>query len=384
MFETGIYKASGMQRQFWILNQLYPESSAYNIILCFKVKGPIDLKTLEMALYELFKRHDIFRMSFYLSGNELFFNINKDFTEFNLIEIVDLKSKEYSEIPQELIKEVRNPFLLDSERPARVKLFQLKSDLQYLTITMHHIICDLRTKDIICEELSYFYNNLLYGNRIDQLPSVPSYHSYCEHYHKWINSDQYNKMIHFWSNEISKLQPLGIPTDKTRPAFSQHHGSSTDLFFSKEETSLIDEFAKDLDITSFIVLLASYSVLLNALSNNNVICIGVPLSNRRLDEFKNTAGCFVNILPIIINFDSDLTIIGLIHQIRKKLLFAHRNQELPFEVIAQLQRLPKRSDINPVFQAGYTFDHHSALQFQNTEIEKIIIVTWWLTARSFC
>lgn len=366
-------KASGFQRQYWILNQLFPESSAYNVISCFKICGIIDLIALDQSLIKLINRHDIFRMSFCLSDNDLIINIVDSKSE----EILNLTyvqcDSSSNDILSIITEEVRKPFHLENEKPFRIKLFCTHPDVFYFTITFHHIICDLRTKDIISNELCLLYNNYRDVNFKLNPINISPYYSYCEEFDKWKNSQQYYKMIEYWRSEINKIELLNIPTDYQRQSIPKHIGDVFRINFNAEESSSIHNYATTMNVTPFIVLLASYYLILQRYSSNNTICIGVPLTNRRLEKYSDTAGCFVNILPIIIDFTTIITFKDLVHEVRNKLLLAHRNQEIPFETISNLRNGNKSLEINPIFQAGYTFEHPMNLNLKDTDSQNILI-----------
>ena len=58
------------QQRLWFLDQLEPDSAAYNIpdALCFN--GPLNLDALERSLSEIVRRHEILRTTFQSSDGE--------------------------------------------------------------------------------------------------------------------------------------------------------------------------------------------------------------------------------------------------------------------------------------------------------------------------
>ena len=54
------------QERLWLLNQLEPDSAAYNRYLAYHISGPLDLAALEQSLDELARRHETLRTGFYL------------------------------------------------------------------------------------------------------------------------------------------------------------------------------------------------------------------------------------------------------------------------------------------------------------------------------
>ena len=64
--------ASAIQKQFWIIQQIHPETSAYNVPSVFRVKGNLDVSILEKSINEVISRHGIFRTLFSNEGEELY------------------------------------------------------------------------------------------------------------------------------------------------------------------------------------------------------------------------------------------------------------------------------------------------------------------------
>ena len=55
---------SAAQRRLWILQKLEPESSAQNRPLGIRLKGKLELKSLEASLNEIVRRHEALRTIF--------------------------------------------------------------------------------------------------------------------------------------------------------------------------------------------------------------------------------------------------------------------------------------------------------------------------------
>src|ERR1044072_4005234 len=52
------------QQRLWFLDQLTPGSSFYNISQAIRLRGHLDIKTLEASLSEVVRRHEILRTRF--------------------------------------------------------------------------------------------------------------------------------------------------------------------------------------------------------------------------------------------------------------------------------------------------------------------------------
>ena len=58
------YPLSFAQQRLWFLQELEPDSAAYNIPRAFRIRGALDVKALEQTLSEIVRRHEILRTTF--------------------------------------------------------------------------------------------------------------------------------------------------------------------------------------------------------------------------------------------------------------------------------------------------------------------------------
>ena len=65
------FPLSFAQRMFWFLDQLQPDTPAYNLPRVVKIKGELDIQALRKAFGILLRRHDILRTGFFSSEGEL-------------------------------------------------------------------------------------------------------------------------------------------------------------------------------------------------------------------------------------------------------------------------------------------------------------------------
>ena len=83
-------QVSKIQKQFWILNEIYPKSGAYNLFSVFRLSEPLKAEYVQKALQYVVDRHEPLRTSFEFIDSELFQIIQDSgetgisFTEVNL------------------------------------------------------------------------------------------------------------------------------------------------------------------------------------------------------------------------------------------------------------------------------------------------------------
>ena len=69
--QSGPCPLSFAQEQFWLLDQMVPDSPAYNIVDVIAISGAYDGAALKRALDELVRRHEILRTSVSLIDGQL-------------------------------------------------------------------------------------------------------------------------------------------------------------------------------------------------------------------------------------------------------------------------------------------------------------------------
>lgn len=367
-----VFEISRIQEQFWILHNLFPENTAYNIPAALKITGDINIPALEKSVNLLIQKHEALRASFAELDRKIFQKTRDEENIDYKIECIEM-GKSYSEesARDPILKEFHSTFDLTEWPLFRIKLFTFNDRVSILTIVFHHIIVDLRSKQIFEKELSEYYNSITAGSRNIEKVAVRNYSEFSNWLNSWLVTEEAVKKIEEWRNEVPETEELlEIAPDFPRPKINNLEGRSNYFALDTNISRKVKEFAKGFTVDSFTVLLAAYSIFLNRLSNKSGIIIGIPLTNRRDGEFSDTFGCFVNIVPILVKFREGITGKEIIKQVRQSLLRAHRKQEVPFLMINELLRRESRDSI---LQVGFTFQPPMKLSLSELNIQPLQI-----------
>jgi len=196
-----------------------------------------------------------------------------------------------------------------------------------------------------------------------------SYSDYSKWENSWLRSEEADKMVDDWKKYIPAFPgTLDLPADFPKPETNNLTGKRKYFIIDNELTSWILRFARENSVNTLTVLLTAYAIFLNRLSNRPEFIIGVPQANRRKPEFKDTFGCFVNIVPLLVRWNDTLTGYDLMMQIRQSLLAAHRLQEMPFLRIKE--RLGKKG-ANHMLQAGFAIEPPMRLSLNYLDIQPV-------------
>ena len=364
---------SKIQEQFWILNFLHKNNTAYNIPSVFQINGVPNVDYLQKSIDILIQRHELLRTIFFLEKENVFQKLDglKHVLKVNTVNVKE--SFHGGSIPKDVNDEIHTPFDLMGGSLFRVTLFVFENNVSILTIVFHHIIVDLHSKKIFGEELSLLYNSFCQGEVAQLAPQQFSYFDYVEKYTKWLETPMAEEMLDYWLKEIEDTNlTLDLPTDFERPKQLSLKGRSVKFSIDQKLSSNIKSFATKNLVKPFVILLSAYAATLSRLSNKKQVIIGVPLSNRRREENKNIFGCFVNIVPIKIDFSGNITGESLVKQVRVALFKAHRNQELPLLYLIDRAKSKMKDVNNSIFQTAFTFEPPMTLTLNNLDVKPLI------------
>ena len=164
---------SGQQR-LWFLHELEPESYAYNICSGLRLRGALDVSALQRSLDALVSRHESVRTRLVTVAGEPRQIV--DAARAVPMAVLDLAAETETAAEAALAdaarNEARRPFDLGSGLLLRATLIRLAPESHALLISVHHIVSDGWSLDLMQKELTALYAAFVEG-RPDPLPPLP-------------------------------------------------------------------------------------------------------------------------------------------------------------------------------------------------------------------
>ncbi len=358
--------ASSLQRQFWLLQRLLPETRAYHVGSVFRIRGHLDVRALEGAFEDLIARHAALRTTFEERDGGLRQRVHPasppDFDEI----AIGVEPE-----GEEVTTELRRPFDLARGPLLRVRLWRRAPDDHVLAWTMHHVVCDLATKTMLAAELSARYALRRAGHAppFALAPGPEQYPAFAGWEREWLAGDEARRAEDYFAEQLRVVPPpLALPEDRPRPPVQSPRGARVTFELGSAFTGRLESASADWRTKPFLVLLTAYALLLSRYGGEERVVIGVPFSNRRREPSQSTVGCFVNTLPVPVERAGDPAFLELLRRIRGTFLGHHRHQELPLERIVALCRPARDTGRNPLFQAGFTFEPPMDLALEGLEV----------------
>lgn len=330
------YPLTSSQNRLWLLSQLENGSQAYNVPYALKITGELSKEKLEESLRLLIERYEILRTSFKINKDngmvqqwitpweEVDFNIEeKNFYENGNNEKT---IKTYlEEISQQLFDLEKSPLL-------RASLIKTAKEEYIFFLSLHHIITDGWSMQIIVFEVMQIYSSLIKGEKLN----LPKLKIQYKDYAVWL-SNATNKIKNdiseqYWLNQFSDVLPvLDLPSSKVRPVIQTYNGKTISFNFSKSFAASLKSFSKTNGVTLFMTLMTGIKIMLHKYSSQRDIIIGTPVAGRLHPVLENQIGLFLNALAIRTKISSCDRFIDLLKKEKQTLLDAYEHQAYPFE-----------------------------------------------------
>ncbi|WP_163997838.1 non-ribosomal peptide synthetase, partial [Pyxidicoccus caerfyrddinensis] len=349
----GALPLSFAQQRLWLLDQIEPGNTAYNLPTVIRLRGALDVAALEKAFTALVERHESLRTLFTAQEDEPTQRILPP-SAFPLT-VVDLGSlppdEREARAERLALEETQRPFDLARGPLLRALLLRLDSEEHVLAATMHHIVSDGWSMSVLVSEVAAAYGAFASGRELKVPPLPIQYADYAAWQRGWLRGDALEQQLGYWREQLSGAAPvLELPTDKPRPAVQSIRGLHLPVHVPAQVVKRLEALCQREGVTPFMALLAVWQVLLSRYSGQDDIVVGSPIAGRTRTETEGLIGFFVNTLVLRTQVDPRASFRELLARVRATTLGAYDHQDVPFEkLVEELQ--PQRSiSHSPLFQ----------------------------------
>lgn len=356
--EAAYYELSHAQERIWTTAQIEENKISYNICMNKVLEG-VDPGLLIRALQQLLLRHDSLRTVFTNVDGHTRQRVLQG-TEWFGVAQVDLRgTPDAAQKVQELYnRETVTPLDVETRPPIRCSLLQLENDTCVLLFTLHHIIADAWTMDVLYRDMQAIYASLAtYGeNRVP--PLKLQYKDFVAWEKKQLTGE--NLLLHknYW---LSVFQPpipqLQMSTDFPRPAVMTYHGVSTVLHIDAGLRDKLKVVGGNHNASLFMLLLAALNTLLYRYTGQQDLIIGSPFAGRNYPELEDQAGIYINLFAFRTRITAGERWEQLLEKIKHTVLEAYGHHIYPFDFIIKdlkIERDPARA---PLFDVIFSLQN---------------------------
>jgi nonribosomal peptide synthetase DhbF len=330
------------QERMWLIQSLNPTNTAYNMGAALWIRGSVDVAALSDSFDDLLLRHEILRSRIRLiedRPHQVIEPLRAGTLHFDDLRAhADAKAEALRRVNDDL----RRIFDLGNEPVIRARLLQTSEDTFLFAIALHHIAGDQWSMGIFGRELAALYNHRRGGSNPQLEPLPMSYRDFAHWQRNGAGASGLDRQLRFWTRQLANLPTVDLPVDFTRPRVWTMSGAFYQRQIPLELFSKIGQLARGTGGTLFMTLFAGFAVLLQRITGQTDLPIGVPVANRPLSAVEGLIGTFVNTVVIRADVRGDPDFSELLGRVRATALDAFANQDVSFDRL--VQELRQRGD----------------------------------------
>ena len=335
------------QERLFRLACLKPDVPIYNVAVAYRLKGQLAVRAIEQAVRSIERRHDILRTTFPLIDGKPVQHIvptqdhSDAFLQINLDAVPEPERSQ--RISQAIESEVTRIIDLAQAPLWRVALLRLGEDAHILVLTMHHIITDGWSFDVLLKELTALYRAFRQGDG-SPLPELSlQYHEYAEEQRKSFAGAEFESQRRYWTDQLAgSIPPLRLPGGRSKSDGNQG-AISFPFALSIELSRELINLSQRENATLFVTMLAGFEALLHQSTQQEDLLLSTPVTGRHRSHSRDLIGYFNNILPMRLDLSGDPSLLELVRRTRRVAFDAYKNQDVPFQWNADLPSLRRMS-----------------------------------------
>ena len=358
------YSVTAEQEHLWLLQQVDPTVYYFNHTHAYLLKGELNVAALERAINEMVRRHENFRTSMpEVGGKPRAVVAPKLQIPLERVDVPEFPAEDRRDRLQALITaSTCRPFDILNNPLIRATLYRVCEREHVIQVTLHHLITDFVSYDLVDYEMFTLYDAFARGLPSPLPDLTVQYGDFAVWLNQWMQSDEAARQTNYWMEKLADLPRLDLVTDMPRPHLRSFDGVRIPWIVPETLWMQFKQVALAANVTRFTAFLALFAMLLREYSGSDDIPIATPVSSRKHRETQPLIGYFLNTIIYRLDLSGDPTFRELLQRTRVVTLEAMANSDLPFEFLMNklgAERDPSRA---PLVDSSYAFgnDHKPA------------------------
>ena len=353
-----VVPASYGQERMWLADQMDADAPPDVSVFVLELGGELDMAALRRAVSELSRRHEVLRTVLRMAEDRLTQEVlpagDVPLTVTDAPAGADFAA-EIDSVTRQLSEQKLD---LANELPVSWNLLRCGDRRHALVLRIHHIASDGWSEGVLNRELSVLYGQMA-GEESAVLPELPlQYADYALDQRTRMSDGGGGLGQDYW-----KARLAGTPSGVSLP-FDRVPGDESGL---RAATSLatvpaavvkgVDGVAKSVGASSFMGLLAAFSVLLWCSSGQDDLVIGSPVAGRDLPATEGLIGLFINTVAMRTRVRASDTFREVLQNVREGALNDLEFADIPFERVVELAEPVREPGRQPLAQVMFQLDN---------------------------
>ncbi len=326
--DTVVVPASDQQRD-WYERELTHRNP--DLIISFRVPLAHDVspEACLAAVTRLTERHGALRTGFAVHDGVVVQVVHDEVRDFFWSEdLRDLPEAErwarYADVVE---RERLTEFDLGRAPLLRAGLVRMAPGVAVISLTMHHMITDGWTNQLIRKELAVLLAAEVAGEPA-KLPPAMQCAEWSEAERQWSTGPQAATQLAYWRGALADVRPLSVPaTVTTGPADTFEHAELR-VTGSAAVHEQLAAAARRLRTTVPMLAMTVYLKLLSTTTGRDDVATMTMVTGRKLPGYHTVVGSLTNVLTIHAEGAAERGVPELVPQVMDRLIAAYRHERL--------------------------------------------------------
>ena len=351
----GIYPVAHTQNLLLGMEDTYDRPDGFNRNDLYELHGDVDAAALELSFARLVERQETLRTTFAKEGDRWTQIVHAPGALPVPFAYHDFSGRLPADARAFADDRIRTAFAVTEEPLMRVDL--LRTDARWLLVTsMHQLVSDGRTVDVLVEEWLRLYDAEVEGRDAELAPLAVQYKDTAQWRNARMAGERMREHREFWLQELagaSSVVPLA--TDWPRPARTAFAAGRLrrpvpDL------ASRLAGLAGSHGVTEFVVAKTAVSLLLLAETGGSDVTVGTYTRGRNRLDFENQLGNYINTVPLRTRLQPDETVASALRTAQHDALRALQHEEYPYGWMMRDLGWERGPDRSPLFDVMVAVD----------------------------
>uniref|UniRef100_UPI0034DEF963 condensation domain-containing protein n=1 Tax=Streptomyces flavofungini TaxID=68200 RepID=UPI0034DEF963 len=346
----GTVPLSPAQRDLWVYESLYPGTPDLNLCCAYHfdgARGPVDPAHLAAALTLLQRHHDILRTR--ISGTAD--DPHVDFPDEGpfVLEREDLRGTGTT-IGEAFTAFRRRPFDLAAERLIRGRFVQVDDARATLMLSVHHIITDWWSFDVLQTEFAEAYRAVRDGTEPKLSRPAIQYADFASWQGELEAAGVFGARLDFWRRYLAEPPgPLTVPGHGS-PDAGEDGIVQIRFRVDAATTRAVRALARERGASVYVVLMTAFAVLAHRVSGARDLVLGTPVANRSAKGLEQVIGYVMNAVPTRWRIAGDDSFADVLARFGADFPELMANADLPVGRIVSAAAPERSAGRSPLFQ----------------------------------
>ncbi|PMR73620.1 condensation protein [Billgrantia endophytica] len=321
------------QRSLWKVYEAFGFNEIFNIPFALRFLDPVNEPAFKRAFLDLLERHPGLRTLFVQRDGQVW----QEVVPCNASSLYKWFWFSHETHLSELAVEASYRFDLARELPFRIRFMHDESSgQQVVSLLFHHIVLDEWSVNLMMEELEHAYRARVEGNVPSWQHQPPSFQAFALKQHAAGVSQAH---LAYWTENLRDAprgKPLPAPeASSVREEPSSSTGGWAEYKLAQDVSRGLYVLAKRNGASLFNVVYAAIAASIHYLGALDELVIGTSASGRNDADFFDTIGYFTTVVAHRIAFPPNLTLAGLITQVKGTINESMPYSDIPIDLVEE-------------------------------------------------